>query len=117
MTNSGHAAHGAAAGGRAAPTFEVADEGQERQRSHACLPESHGHAASSIAEYGPTGGAWPARGATSAWVSAKSAYLFGRKRLANEFYRVLTGKGPEWGRSLIRPEATGYGSCLRRGNG
>lgn len=37
-------------------------------------------------------------------------YLYGMyKRLRNEFTGVLTGKGPEWGGSLIRPEATGYG--------
>ncbi|HPT22191.1 MAG TPA: NADP-specific glutamate dehydrogenase [Bacteroidales bacterium] len=38
-------------------------------------------------------------------------YLFGQyKRLRNEFTGVLTGKGIEWGGSLIRPEATGYGA-------
>ena len=37
-------------------------------------------------------------------------YLFGQyKRIKNEFTGVLTGKGIEWGGSLIRPEATGYG--------
>ena len=37
-------------------------------------------------------------------------YLFGQyKRIRNEFTGVLTGKGLEWGGSLIRPEATGYG--------
>jgi glutamate dehydrogenase (NADP+) len=37
-------------------------------------------------------------------------FLFGQyKRLKNEFTGVLTGKGLEWGGSLIRPEATGYG--------
>ncbi len=37
-------------------------------------------------------------------------YLFGRyKKLRNEFTGVLTGKGLNWGGSLIRPEATGYG--------
>ncbi len=37
-------------------------------------------------------------------------YLFGQyKRIRNEFTGVLTGKGAEWGGSLIRPEATGYG--------
>jgi glutamate dehydrogenase (NADP+) len=37
-------------------------------------------------------------------------YLFGQyKRLRNEFTGVLTGKGLNWGGSLIRPEATGYG--------
>ena len=37
-------------------------------------------------------------------------FLFGQyKRLENEFTGVLTGKGLEWGGSLIRPEATGYG--------
>jgi glutamate dehydrogenase (NADP+) len=38
-------------------------------------------------------------------------YLFGQyKRIRNEFTGVLTGKGVEWGGSLIRPEATGYGA-------
>ncbi|MDH3254358.1 MAG: NADP-specific glutamate dehydrogenase [Acidobacteriota bacterium] len=38
-------------------------------------------------------------------------YLFGMyKKLANEFTGVLTGKGTKWGGSLIRPEATGYGT-------
>ncbi|HER09209.1 MAG TPA: NADP-specific glutamate dehydrogenase [Bacteroides sp.] len=38
-------------------------------------------------------------------------YLFGQyKRIRNEFSGVLTGKGLEWGGSLIRPEATGYGA-------
>jgi glutamate dehydrogenase/leucine dehydrogenase len=38
-------------------------------------------------------------------------YLFGMyKKLANEFTGVLTGKGRNWGGSLIRPEATGYGA-------
>ncbi len=38
-------------------------------------------------------------------------FLFGQyKRIRNEFTGVLTGKGVEWGGSLIRPEATGYGA-------
>ena len=38
-------------------------------------------------------------------------FLFGMyKKLRNEFSGVLTGKGLNWGGSLIRPEATGYGS-------
>lgn len=38
-------------------------------------------------------------------------YLFGQyKRLRNEFTGVLTGKKLNWGGSLIRPEATGYGA-------
>jgi len=37
-------------------------------------------------------------------------FLFGQyKRLANEFTGILTGKALNWGGSLIRPEATGYG--------
>jgi glutamate dehydrogenase (NADP+) len=37
-------------------------------------------------------------------------FLFGQyRRLRNEFTGVLTGKGLNWGGSLIRPEATGYG--------
>src|SRR5665648_1116825 len=39
-------------------------------------------------------------------------YLFGMyKRLRNEFTGVLTGKGLDWGGSLARTEATGYGLC------
>lgn len=43
-------------------------------------------------------------------------FLFGQyKRLRNEFTGVLTGKGLNWGGSLIRPEATGYGSVYMAG--
>lgn len=39
-------------------------------------------------------------------------YLFGQyKRLRDEFSGTLTGKGLNWGGSLLRPEATGYGVC------
>ena len=38
-------------------------------------------------------------------------YMYGQyRKLANEFTGVLTGKGITWGGSLIRPEATGYGT-------
>ena len=38
-------------------------------------------------------------------------FMFGQyKRIKNEFTGVLTGKGLNWGGSLIRPEATGYGA-------
>jgi len=38
-------------------------------------------------------------------------YMFGQyKKLKNQFSGVLTGKGLNWGGSLIRPEATGYGA-------
>lgn len=38
-------------------------------------------------------------------------YLFGHyKKIKNVFHGVLTGKGHNWGGSLIRPQATGYGS-------
>jgi len=38
-------------------------------------------------------------------------FLYGQyKRIVNEFSGVLTGKGLNWGGSLIRPEATGYGN-------
>jgi len=38
-------------------------------------------------------------------------YMFGQyKRLRNEFTGVLTGKGLNWGGSLVRPEATGFGN-------
>ncbi|HID71552.1 MAG TPA: glutamate dehydrogenase, partial [Thermoplasmata archaeon] len=37
-------------------------------------------------------------------------YLFGQyRKITNTFTGVLTGKGIEWGGSLVRPEATGYG--------
>ena len=39
-------------------------------------------------------------------------YLFGQyKRLRDEWTGTLTGKGQDWGGSLLRPEATGYGVC------
>lgn len=39
-------------------------------------------------------------------------YMYGMyKRLRNEFTGVLTGKGLDWGGSLVRKEATGYGLC------
>ena len=39
-------------------------------------------------------------------------FLFGQyKRLRNEYTGVLTGKGPSYGGSLARTEATGYGLC------
>ncbi len=45
--------------------------------------------------------------------SREIGYLFGMyKKLKNEFTGVLTGKGLSWGGSLIRPEATGYGSVF-----
>ena len=38
-------------------------------------------------------------------------YLFGEyKKLTHQFQGVLTGKGMEWGGSILRPEATGYGA-------
>jgi len=38
-------------------------------------------------------------------------FMFGQyKRIKNEFTGILTGKGLNWGGSLIRPEATGYGN-------
>lgn len=44
-------------------------------------------------------------------------YLFGQyRRIRNEFTGVLTGKGLNWGGSLIRPEATGYGSVYFAAN-
>ena len=40
-------------------------------------------------------------------------YMFGQyKKLVNQFTGVLTGKGRNWGGSLIRPEATGYGAVF-----
>lgn len=39
-------------------------------------------------------------------------YMFGQyKRIRNEFTGVLTGKGLNWGGSLVRTQATGYGLC------
>lgn len=43
--------------------------------------------------------------------SREIGFMFGMyKKLKNEFTGVLTGKGQSWGGSLIRPEATGYGT-------
>ncbi|GAA4273134.1 NADP-specific glutamate dehydrogenase [Aquimarina gracilis] len=43
--------------------------------------------------------------------SREIGYLFGMyRKVKNEFTGVLTGKGLSWGGSLIRPEATGYGT-------
>jgi glutamate dehydrogenase (NADP+) len=40
-------------------------------------------------------------------------YMFGMyKKIKNEFTGVLTGKGRNWGGSLIRPEATGFGAVF-----
>ena len=44
-------------------------------------------------------------------------FLFGQyKKIRNEFVGVLTGKGLNWGGSLIRPEATGYGAVYFAAN-
>jgi glutamate dehydrogenase (NADP+) len=44
-------------------------------------------------------------------------FLFGQyKKIKNEFVGVLTGKGLNWGGSLIRPEATGYGAVYFSAN-
>ncbi len=43
--------------------------------------------------------------------SREIGYLFGEyKKLTHQFQGVLTGKGMEWGGSILRPEATGYGA-------
>jgi glutamate dehydrogenase (NADP+) len=43
--------------------------------------------------------------------SREIGYMFGQyKRITNQFTGVLTGKGLEYGGSMIRPEATGYGT-------
>jgi len=44
-------------------------------------------------------------------------FMFGQyKKLRNEFTGILTGKGLNWGGSLIRPEATGYGAVYFAAN-
>jgi glutamate dehydrogenase (NADP+) len=44
-------------------------------------------------------------------------FMFGQyKRIKNEFVGILTGKGLDWGGSLIRPEATGYGAVYFAAN-
>jgi len=44
-------------------------------------------------------------------------FMFGQyKKIKNEFTGILTGKGLNWGGSLIRPEATGYGSVYFAAN-
>lgn len=47
--------------------------------------------------------------ATSAWASARSAICLGSKKLTGRFDGIPTGKGLNWGGSLARTEATGYG--------
>ncbi len=43
--------------------------------------------------------------------SREIGYLFGKyKKITNRFESVLTGKGPSWGGSILRPEATGFGA-------
>ena len=45
--------------------------------------------------------------------SREIGYLFGQyKRLTNKYESVLTGKGLDWGGSLVRTEATGYGATI-----
>ena len=94
-----HAAHGRRQG-----RIGFRSQGQERQRSDALLPELHDRTAA------------PHRTDTDVPAGdigvggREIGYLFGQyKRLRNEFTGVLTGKGLNWGGSLIRPEATGYG--------
>ena len=58
----------------------------------------------------PPSGGWRAGGRIGVG-GREIGFLFGQyKRLRNEFTGVLTGKGLNWGGSLIRPEATGYGA-------
>ena len=46
----------------------------------------------------------------SVWGAREVGYLFGQyKKLTRDWSGVLTGKGLEFGGSLVRPEATGYG--------
>ena len=81
-------------------------QGQERHRGDALLPGVHDRSSSATSATAPT-----SRRATSASAAREIGFLFGQyKKLANEFSGVLTGKGLDWGGSLIRPEATGYGA-------
>ena len=44
--------------------------------------------------------------------SREIGYMYGMyRKIRNEFTGVLTGKGLDWGGSLVRTEATGYGLC------
>lgn len=57
-------------------------------------------------------------------VGTRVGYMFGSIKLTGRFYGILTGKGLNWGGSLARTEATGYGlvyftqnSCKKRALG
>ena len=95
-----------AADGRRQGRLGLRSEGQERQRGDALLPELHDRAVRA------TSGPNTDVPAGDIGVGGREiGYLFGQyKRLRNEFTGVLTGKGLNWGGSLIRPEATGYGA-------
>ena len=70
------------------------------------LPELHDRAACATSAPTPT-----CRPATSAWAAARSASCSGSTSgSATSSPACLTGKGLNWGGSLIRPEATGYGT-------
>ena len=95
-----------AAHGRRQGRLRFRSERQERQRSHALLPDLHDRTLPPHRRLTPM-----CRPATSASAAREIGFLFGMyKRLRNEFTGVLTGKGLGWGGSLIRPEATGYGA-------
>ena len=52
---------------------------------------------------------------TLAFGGREVGYMFGQyKKLTHQFVGILTGKGQEFGGSLIRPEATGYGNVYFR---
>ena len=93
-------AHGRRQGRR-----ELQPEGQVRRRDHALLPvfmtELYRHIGADVDV--PAG---------DIGVGGREiGYMFGQyKRITNQFTGVLTGKGIEYGGSLIRPEATGYGA-------
>ena len=94
-------------GGKGGSDFDP--KGKSRCRSDALLPELHDralppHRRDTDVPAGDIG------------VGGREiGYMFGQyKRIRNEFTGVLTGKGLNWGGSLIRPEATGYGASTSR---
>ena len=80
-------------------------EGQERQRSDALLPELHERAVPAHRRGHRRAGRRHRRGRPRDRLSCSASTRSSR----NSFEGVLTGKGLNWGGSLIRPEATGYG--------
>ena len=90
-------------GGKGGSDFDP--KGKSRQRSHALLPELHDRAVPPHRRRHGRAGRRHRRGRPRDRLHVRPV-----QAPANEFTGVLTGKGLNWGGSLIRPEATGYGA-------